>query len=171
MQYGIWRALPLFLLGMGLAAFTEKVWVAPRLAGWIGIGAALAFAVVQYFDKHALVSLVLISLIILAAGAIPVTRPSAWITRASIVSFSMFITNEVVRIAWFGVANVAIARFALSVPIQWGLWVGGVAAAFVFAFVFQATIDGPMQGWIKRRLKRRRPTEAVVAQPVVSLEG
>ena len=38
------------------------------------------------------------------------------------VSFSMFITNEVVRIAWFGVANVAIARLGLSEPVQWAIW-------------------------------------------------
>ena len=35
----------------------------------------MALAFVQSFDKHALVSLTLISLIILAAGAVPVTAP------------------------------------------------------------------------------------------------
>jgi peptidoglycan/LPS O-acetylase OafA/YrhL len=171
MMYGFWRALPLFVLGMGLAAFTEKVWVAPKLAGCIGVGAALALAFVQYFDKHALVSLTLISLIILAAGAIPVVRPSKLVERLSVMSFSMFITNEVVRIAWFGVANVLIARLALPVGIQWALWVGGVAAAFAFAFAFHTFIDQPMQGRIKAWLKSRRRRPATVVGPVVSLEG
>ena len=172
MMYGVWRALPLFILGMGLAAFTEKVWISPKLAGWVWIGAALGLAFVQYFDKHALVSLTLISLIILAAGAIPVRRPSKLVEKLSIMSFSMFITNEVVRIGWFGVANVAIARFALPVAAQWGLWIGGVIAAFVFAYLFNRIIDQPLQGRIKTWLKsRRRSRPAPRLGPVVSLEG
>jgi peptidoglycan/LPS O-acetylase OafA/YrhL len=171
MMYGFWRALPLFILGMGLAAFTEKVWVAPKLAGWIGVGAALTLAFVQYFDKHALVSLTLISLIILAAGAIPVVRPSKLVEKLSVMSFSMFITNEVVRIAWFGVANVLIARLALPVAAQWGLFAAGIAAAFAFAFVFHTVIDQPIQNRIKTWLKSRRRRPAPVVGPVVSIEG
>jgi peptidoglycan/LPS O-acetylase OafA/YrhL len=172
MGFGFFRALPLFFLGMALAWFAQKVWIAPRLAGWAGVWAAVLLAVVQYFDKHALVSLVFISTIILAAGAIPTPRPSKWVEKAAQVSFSMFITNEVVRIAWFGVANVAIARFALPVTAQWALWVGGVLAAFAFAFLFHFTIDLPIQtrirAWLKRRSRRAAP---VAVQPVVSLEG
>ena len=172
MMYGVWRALPLFILGMGLAAFTEKVWISPKLAGWVGIGAALGLAFVQYFDKHALVSLTLISLIILSAGAIPVRNPSKLVEKLSIMSFSMFITNEVVRIGWFGVANVVIARFALPVAAQWGLWIGGVIAAFIFAYLFNRIIDQPLQGRIKTWLKsRRRSRPAPRLGPVVSLEG
>ena len=171
MGYGFIRALPLFALGMALAWFAQKVWISPKLAGWAGIGAALLLAFVQYFDKHALVSLACISVIILAAGATPTPRPSKWIEKAAQVSFSMFITNEVVRIAWFGVANVAIARFALPVGVQWGLWAGGVAAAFVFAWLFHVTIDNPIQNRIRAWLKGRERRPAAITQPVVSLEG
>lgn len=171
MGYGFIRALPLFALGMALAWFAQKVWISPKLAAWAGIGAALALAFVQYFDKHALVSLACISVIILTAGATPTPRPSKWVEKAAQVSFSMFITNEVVRIAWFGVANVAIARFALPVGAQWALWAGGGVAAFAFAFAFHFLIDNPIQsrirGWLKGR--SRRPIAAT--QPVVSLEG
>ncbi len=172
LQFGFFRALPLFVLGMGLAVFSERVFVAPRLARIVGISAAVGLAVVQAFDKNALISLGFISLIILAAGAIPVLKPSKLIERASIVSFSMFITNEVVRIAWFGVANVMIARFALSTEIQWTIWGLGVLAAVGFAFAFHAVIDDPMQTQIKACLKRRRPAGRPVEQgAVVSLEG
>ncbi|MGQ3113063.1 MAG: acyltransferase family protein, partial [Brevundimonas sp.] len=163
---------PLFLLGMGLAAFTERVWIHPKLAGWVGVGAALALAFVQYFDKHALVSLTFISLIILAAGAIPVVKPSKLVERLSVMSFSMFITNEPVRIVWFGVVNVLIARFALPVGVQWGLWALGVIAAFAFAWLFHTVIDQPMQerikGWLKSRRRRSAPAERGA---VVSIEG
>lgn len=172
MGFGFFRALPLFFLGMALAWFAQKVWIAPKLARWAGIAAAVGLAVAQYFDKNALFSLACISTIILAAGAIPTPRPSKWIEKAAQVSFSMFITNEVVRIAWFGVANVAIARFALPVAAQWALWVGGVAAAFAFAWAFHVAIDTPLQDrirvWLKGRSGRRTPAGL---QPVVSLEG
>lgn len=171
MGLGFFRALPLFFLGMSLAWVAQKVWIDPRLARRAGVAAALGLAVAQYFDKNALISLACISTIILAAGAIPTPRPSKWIEKAAQVSFSMFITNEVVRIAWFGVANVAIARFGLPVSVQWALWAGGVAAAFAFAWLFHVTIDTPLQnrirGWLKGR-SRRAPARL---QPVVSLEG
>ncbi len=168
---GFFRALPLFFLGMALAWFAQKVWISPKLAGWAGIGAALLLAFVQYFDKHALVSLACISVIILAAGATPTPRPSKWVEKAAQVSFSMFITNEVVRLAWFGVANVAIARFALPVGAQWALWAAGVVAAFAFAFLFHFLIDNPIQSRIRAWLKARSRRPSLVTQPVVSLEG
>lgn len=173
MGYGFIRALPLFFLGMALAWFAQKIWINPRLAGWAGIAAAVALAVVQNFDKHALISLSLISIIILAAGAVPVTRPSKLVEKAAQVSFSMFISNEVVRIAWFGVVNVAAARFALSEPVQWVLWGMGVATAVGFAFAFHFAIDNPIQARIRTWLKSRRGRTAVrvEAGPVISIDG
>lgn len=171
MGFGFFRALPLFFLGMSLAWFAQKVWIDPRLARWAGVAAALGLAVAQSFDKNALISLACISTIILAAGAIPTPRPSKWIEKAAQVSFSMFITNEVVRIAWFGVANVAIARFALPLPAQWALWAGGVAAAFAFAWLFHVAIDTPIQNRIRDWLKGRSRRAPAGLQPVVSLEG
>ena len=172
MGYGFIRALPLFFLGMALAWFAQKVWIAPKLAGWAGVGAALMLAFVQHFDKNALISLACISTIILAAGAIPTPRPSKWVEKAAQVSFSMFITNEVVRIAWFGVANVMIAKFALPMAAQWALWASGVAAAFAFAVIFHVLIDTPIQDRIRAWLKGRSGSRPLAtAQPVVSLEG
>ncbi|MBX9615997.1 MAG: acyltransferase [Caulobacteraceae bacterium] len=168
--YGFFRALPLFILGMGLAVVSERVFIAPRLAAIVGVTAAVGLATVQAFDKHALISLGFISLILLAAGAMPVVRPSKWIERASVVSFSMFITNEVVRIAWFGVANVLIAKFALPTVVQWGLWGAGVAAAFVFAFAFHTVIDQPLQRrikvWLAQGRRAGQPVPGVAAPPV-----
>lgn len=173
MGYGFIRALPLFFLGMALAWFAQKIWINPRLAGWIGIAAAIGLAVVQNFDKHALISLSFISIIILAAGAVPVTKPSKLIEKAAQVSFSMFISNEVVRIAWFGVVNVLVARFALSEPVQWMLWGMGVLAAVAFAFAFHYAIDNPIQKQIRHWLKTRqgRRAIAVEAGPVISIDG
>ncbi len=101
----------------------------------------------------------------------PVTRPSKLVEKLSVMSFSMFITNEVTRIAFFGVANVMIAKLALPVAAQWGLWVLGVVMAFVVAFGFHILVDQPIQNRIKAWLKARRRRPSPVVGPVVSLEG
>lgn len=170
LNLGIWRALPLFVLGMGLAWFAQGVWIHPRVAGWAGVLAAVALGVVQLFDKHALISLTLISIIILAAGATPGRKASKLVEQAAMVSFSMFISNEVVRIAWFGGAEALANKLALGEVWRWALWGLGVLAAFVFAFGLHYLIDQPIQNRIRARLKARgrNPT---VSQPVVSLEG
>ena len=170
LNLGIWRALPLFILGMGLAWFAQGVWINARVAGWAGVLAAVGLAVAQYFDKNALLSLVFISIIILAAGAVPTKRPSKLVEAAAMVSFSMFISNEVVRIAWFGVAEAFADKLALGEAWRWGLWVLGVLAAFVFAFGLHYLIDQPIQNRIRAWLKTRGKG-AAVSQPVVSLEG
>lgn len=170
LNLGIWRALPLFILGMGLAWFAQGVWINPRVAGWAGVLAAVALAGVQYFDKHALISLVFISIIILAAGAVPNRNPSKLVEQAAMVSFSMFISNEVVRIAWFGLADAVAGKLALGDVWRWGLWGLGVLAAFVFAFGLHYLIDQPIQNRIRAWLKARG-RGAAVSQPVVSLEG
>ena len=163
MKYGFIRALPLFFLGMCLAAFASRVWINPRLAGWALLIGAAGFCGLQWFDKHALASIACIGLIILGAGGVPVTRPSKWVEKAALVSFSMFISNEVVRIAWFGAVNVAVARLGLSEPVQWALWGAGVLAAVVFAFAFHFLIDWPLQGRIKAWLKSRRRAQPTAA--------
>jgi peptidoglycan/LPS O-acetylase OafA/YrhL len=165
MKYGFIRALPLFFLGMCLARFASRAWIHPRLAGCTMLAATAGFAALQWFDKNALASIACIGLIILAAGAIPVTRPSKWVEKAALVSFSMFISNEVVRIAWFGAVNVAVARLGLSEPVQWALWSAGVLAAVGFAFAFHFLIDWPLQGRIKAWLKTRRAAPAASTEP------
>ncbi|MET4685090.1 peptidoglycan/LPS O-acetylase OafA/YrhL [Brevundimonas faecalis] len=171
LAFGIWRALPLFILGMGLAWFAQGVWINPRLAGWALLLASVALAIVQYFDKHALISLVFISIIILAAGAVPVKKPSKLIEQAAVVSFSMFISNEVVRIGWFGLAEATSNRLNLGEAWRWLLWVMGVGAAFVFAFLFHYGVDNPIQKRIRAWLKKRGHARATIKEPVISLEG
>lgn len=171
MRYGFFRALPLFFLGMCLARFAEAVWIHPRLARWTLALSAIAFFALQFAGKFGLASVGVIALIVLAAGAVPVTKPSKLIQTAAVVSFAMFISNEVVRIAWFGAVNVAVAKFSLSEPVQWALWAAGVCAAVGFAFAFHFLVDEPIQARIRRWMKSRRRPVAAPSQPVISLEG
>ena len=156
MRYGFLRALPLFFIGMALARFSQAVYVPPRLGGAIGIAAALALCLVQGLGPNSLVSLLLISVIILAAAAIPVRRRNRPVETVALASYSMFITNEVVRIAWFGLSNALQSRLHLGTAAMWALWGLGMAAALAFAFGFYFVFDKPSQAWFKGWLARNK---------------
>lgn len=168
MKYGFLRVFPLFLLGMALAHVAAKVYVPARLGAWVFGLASVAFIGLQFVGNYGLVSVTLISLIILGAGAIPVVKKSVLVEKLALVSFSMFISNEVVRIAWFGVAEVASDRFGWTEPTQWTVWALGMAAAVVFAIAYHFWFDMPLQRviqpWAKtvgQRRARLQPSEAV----------
>jgi peptidoglycan/LPS O-acetylase OafA/YrhL len=166
---GIWRALPLFFLGMCLARFAERVFIPARLAGWVGVAAFAAFAILQVFGAFSLVSLALISVMILAAGAVPVVRASWLIEKAAVVSFSTYITNEVFRIAYFGVANAVEARIPMPVSIQWLIWAVSLLGAVAFAVGFHYVVDMPSQRWLQPRFSRGRGARPPAgAQPIAA---
>lgn len=152
LRHGIWRALPLFFIGMVLARVSDTVFIAPRLAGPMGVAAAALLGMVNMVCDHGLVSMALIGVIILAAGAMPTPRPSRFIETAALAAFAIFITNEVVRIAWIGVADTLAARFGWSEAARWGLWAAGMGAALVFAFAFYRLVDAPSQKLLQKGL-------------------
>ena len=99
------------------------------------------------------------------------TKPSKLVEQAAVVSFAMFISNEVVRIGWFGLAEATANKLNLGEIWRWGLWVMGVGAAFVFAFLFHYGVDNPIQKRIRAWLKARGHARAEIKEPVISLEG
>lgn len=168
-QYGIIRALPLFILGVTLARVGESIFIPAKVARLMGFAASGALIAVQAFGDLSLLSLALIAVLIIAAGAIPVIRKSRLIEKAAIVSFSMYITNEVFRIGYFGVVNVIEGRFALPVSAQWALWGGGVVVAVAGAFAFHYLVDMPTQRWLKPwALGRRQPRPVGGLEPASS---
>lgn len=162
MRYGIVRALPLFLLGVAAAYFGSRVYVAPGRAGAIGVGAAVALVGLQAFGAFSLLSLGLMTLIIWAAGAIPVLRPSRLVEHLALMSFSMFLTNEVSRIVWFGLLE-ALGQDALPPGLRWALWSIGFAGAFMAAAVFRYGFDRPVQTWLNSSRAPRNPAPVAVA--------
>jgi peptidoglycan/LPS O-acetylase OafA/YrhL len=154
MRYGILRALPLFLLGIAAAYYGARVYVAPRLAGAIGLAAAVALVGLQAVGAFSLLSLGLMTGIIWAAGAVPVLRPSRLIEHLALMSFSMFLTNEVSRIVWFGLLD-ALGQDALPPGARWALWSVGFVGAFVAAAAFRYGFDRPVQIWLNAPLRHR----------------
>lgn len=173
MQYGIIRAVPLFLYGVALARFSEVFYLSPRVAKALGLGAFVLLCLFEVFGPNGLVAMGLIGAMVVASGAIPIEKPSRVIATGALAAYAIFITNEVVRIGYFGVAEVLINRFHLSVAMQWVLWAGGLVAALVFAFIFYKVFDAPTQAWFNRKKAPRQPVQQPVgglapAEPPVS---
>ena len=154
LRFGIVRALPLFLLGVAAAYYGSRVYVAPRISGAIGLAAAATLIVLQAFGAFSLLSLGLMTVIIWAAGAIPVLKPSRLVEHIALMSFSMFLTNEVTRIVWFGLLE-ALGQAALPSGARWALWSVGFIGAFVVAAVFRYGFDLPVQTWFGSSRSRR----------------
>jgi peptidoglycan/LPS O-acetylase OafA/YrhL len=156
LSMGFARALPLFFLGLALARFSETVAIPERAARILGVAAVIALAAIQAIGNYSLLSLALIAFIILAAAAIPTRKRSPFVERAALVSFSMYVTNEVFRIAWFGAVRQLGERLPLPAAAQWSLWAIGIAVAIGFAFAVYALVDAPSQRWLNAWADRGR---------------
>src|SRR3990167_3379957 len=176
-----WNA-PTWTLSALIGCYLLLPWICRALWRWppvaVVIGATLlvlaaAFALVglQAFGAFSLLSLGLMTVIIWAAGAVPVRSPSRMIEHLALMSFSMFLTNEVSRIVWFGLLY-ALGQEAWSSDVRWVLWAIGLVGAFVAAAVFRYGFDRPVQTWLS---PSRRPgstrRSAAATERAVELGG
>lgn len=174
LRFGFLRAFPLFLLGVAAAVAGARLYIRPAVAGVLGLGAFGALTLAQALGPFGLVSLLLMTVIIWAAGAVPVLRPSRLIEHLALMSFSMFLTNEVTRIVWFGLLD-ELRQDALSSGVRWTLWSIGLIGAFVAAAAFRYGFDRPVQAWLNpSRSGRREDGDAAppprASGPVVTTE-
>lgn len=166
--YGILRALPLFILGVAMAAFAARVPVRPRFGATLGIVSVTGLVGLQAVGDFAIPSLALICAIIFAAGAIPVVRPVKLVEALALASFSIFLTNELVRIIWFAVFDAA-GQAQWSDTVRWIVWCLGLGAAVVGAIVFRQAFDRPSQAWFTARLSTGAPGRSLPKDPPPAL--
>ncbi|MGA9658592.1 MAG: acyltransferase [Asticcacaulis sp.] len=145
-QWGLLRALPLFILGNLIERMTADVRVT-RPVYWVMIlGAFLAIALLCLTPRNAVtdsVILVLLAVVLAVSGG--VTFHENLVThRMGRASFALFLTHSLVGAVWFGVSPKLISHFSLSAPLQWLLWGAGVGVAITVAFVFDALVDKPL---------------------------
>ncbi len=152
LNMGVIRGVTMFLLGVCLARFSITTYIRP-LAAWLTMAVGVVVLVgVQFLGRHDFVSTMSVAAIVVAAGAMPVKKPSKILQTGALVAFAIFITNEFVRVVYFGVADVLTARFAFDTATQWLVWWGDPIAAVAFAIGFHYLVDMPTQDWIKKRL-------------------
>jgi peptidoglycan/LPS O-acetylase OafA/YrhL len=152
LRFGLVRGVPLFILGMLIARLGTAT-VAPRplfpywadgLAIFAGVG-VLALQVAGRFD-HA--SLALLGLLIYAAGASG-SKGWGWASLAGRLSFSLFLTNQLAAVVWFGVTRAVGGKLGFDGPLLWITWAMALPACVVAAWLFERFVDAPLQVWIK----------------------
>ena len=158
LNLGVIRGVTMFLLGVCLARFSLTVDLKPA-AAYALMAAGVAMLVgIQFAGRFDFISTMSVAAIVVAAGAMPVNRPSKILQTGALVAFAIFITNEFVRVVYFGMAEVLDARFAFDQATQWLIWWGDPIAAVAFAIGFHYLVDMPTQEWIRKRLPKPRPT-------------
>jgi peptidoglycan/LPS O-acetylase OafA/YrhL len=169
-HWGIGRAVPLFLIGVALARVSQSVFIPPRLAVAMAVGSAAGVVALQFAGAFDFLSIVLISVLVAGAGAIPTKRPSYLLEKGALVSFAIFITNEFVRNVWFGVEHVVMRRHPLTTAQGWMAWWLALAVAVGFAVAFHYLVDMPTQRWIRGMRKGRRAKPVQRERPAPALQ-
>jgi peptidoglycan/LPS O-acetylase OafA/YrhL len=162
LRLGLVRGIPLFVLGMLIARLPTPL--APRLADGLAIAAGVGVLALQIVGRFDHVSLVLLGLLIYAAGASD-AKGWGWASLAGRLSFSLFLTNQLVAVVWFGLLRAVEGKLDLEGPMLWAAWVMALPACVVAAWLFERFVDAPLQVWIKG-WPRREP--AAKAEPVLA---
>lgn len=162
LQFGVARALPLFILGVCLARAVEMDWpseTAARVLLWGGIALLVAW---QTLDRYALPdvlwfdlpSLTAIALIILGAGRLPVKTPRGWIEEGAKLSFALFITHIFVGVIYWSAVHKLIETVPIGIGWQWLMWLASFPLAYGAAWLFHTYVDQPLQDRLAPLLKR-----------------
>ena len=97
----------------------------------------------------------LLAFLIYAAGA-SAPRAWRWAGAAGKLSFSLFLTNTLTALAWFGVVRAVESKLGLPPAASWALWALAIPATIGVAWLFERMVDAPLQRWIKGRSNAQR---------------
>jgi peptidoglycan/LPS O-acetylase OafA/YrhL len=147
LRFGLVRGIPLFILGMLIARLGTAT-VRPRVADGLAIFAGVGVLALQAAGRFDHASLALLGLLIYAAGASG-SKGWGWASLAGRLSFSLFLTNQLAAVVWFGVTRAVAGKLGLEGPMLWLTWAMALPACVVAAWLFERFVDAPLQVWIK----------------------
>jgi peptidoglycan/LPS O-acetylase OafA/YrhL len=162
LQFGVVRAVPLFVLGVCLARAVDLDWPSEKAARILMYGGVAVLVGCQALDRYALPDvlyfdlpcLAAIACIILGAGRLPVTTPRAWIEQAAKLSFALFITHIFVGVVYWSAVHKLIETVPIGIGWQWLMWLASFPLAYGAAWLFHTFIDQPVQDrlgvWLRR---------------------
>ncbi|HWW24507.1 MAG TPA: acyltransferase [Caulobacter sp.] len=162
LRFGLVRGIPLFIIGMLVARLPTAI--SSRWADGLAIAAGVSVVALQILGRFDHASLALLGLLIYAAGASG-AKGWAWAGLAGRLSFSLFLTNQLVAVVWFGLLRAVAGRLGLEGVLLWTAWAMALPACVVAAWLFERFVDTPLQAWIKG-WSRREP--AAKAEPVLA---
>jgi peptidoglycan/LPS O-acetylase OafA/YrhL len=155
-QLGLFRALPLFLLGACLARAAAMSWPDPPVARLLLWGGLAVFVLSQSFGRWDYLSMVAIAAVILGAGRLPVKRPSLLLERAARMAFALFITHTLVGVLYWDQIHMLIFKVKIPLLYQWGMWLAGFPLAIAAAWAFDRWVDQPIQQRLAPLLRSTR---------------
>ena len=161
-QFGVVRALPLFILGVCLARTVDMRWPSEKAAHALLWGGVALLVITQPLDRYALPdpllfdapSLLAIAMIVLGAGRLPVKRPRQWIEEGAKLSFALFITHIFVGVIYWSAVHKLIDTVPIGIGWQWLMWLAGFPLAYGAAWLFHRYVDQPLQDRIQPLLRR-----------------
>ena len=166
LRFGLVRGVPLFMLGM-LIARLATARMTPRLADGLAIVSGVGVVALQAAGRFDHLSLALLALLIYAAGASG-SKGWGWASLAGRLSFSLFLTNQLATVAWFGAQRAVAAKLGFDAPMLWLTWALALPACVLAAWLFERFVDTPLQAWIKGwsrpKAAVRPPHPAAIAQ-------
>lgn len=153
LKNGLYRAIPLFLMGVLIARLAREVVIGPKLADALAVFAVVGFVVLNVVGEYAYPSLALLGLLIFAASG-SAQNGWGWAKTGGRLSFSLYLTNQFVGAVWFAVQRLLDQKVALPEAAHWAIWAMAFPAALMFAWLFERMVDAPLQDWIKPRLEK-----------------
>ncbi len=149
LRFGLIRGVPLFMIGL-LVARLPVTDLARQQAGPLALATLAIVVGIQGLGNFDHFSLALLAFLIYAAGA---AKPMGWrwAEAAGRLSFSLFLTNTLTAVVWFGVVRAVEQKLALPAAATWALWALAIPATIVAAWLFERVVDAPLQRWVKGR--------------------
>ncbi len=163
LQFGVLRALPLFLLGVALARAASQT-SAPRPVAMVGTLGAFAAIIALQLDgaRHDYLTVAATGVMMLSAGVWRHDQ-SRLVKGLAALAFSLFITNYFLGVVWFGALRVAADKLGLPAEAVWAAWAVALPAAVAFAWLFDRLVDQPLQTLVKSFRARRGEAETAPA--------
>ncbi|MDG2529620.1 acyltransferase family protein [Caulobacter endophyticus] len=153
LKNGLYRAIPLFLMGVLIARLAREVVIGPKLADALAVFAVVGFVVLNVVGEYAYPSLALLGLLIFAASG-SARNGWGWAKTGGRLSFSLYLTNQFVGAVWFAMQRLLDQKVELHEAAHWAIWAMAFPAALVFAWLFERLVDAPLQDWLKPRLDK-----------------
>jgi peptidoglycan/LPS O-acetylase OafA/YrhL len=163
--WGLLRAVPLFLTGLGLARLVQTL-PSGRWSGPAALAGAGILAVNVAVGGPDLVSLLAIGTVIVGCGAMrdgPRWPGAAWGAR---LSFSLFFTHTPADALYNDAVRPLLLKLGgEGMAWRWEVWWGGLAFALAAALAYQHLIDEPLQKRLRPLLFRGSPARRPVLAP------
>ena len=169
LRFGLIRGVPLFMIGL-LVARLPVTALARRQAVPLAAASLAILVGIQALGTFDRFSLALLAFLIYAAGA---SKPKGWrwAGAAGRLSFSLFLTNTLTAVTWFGLTRAIERKIALPPAANWTLWALAIPATIVVAWLFERLVDAPLQRWVKGGFSAPSVTLRIRSAPPPPLRG